>query len=363
MNITGKGNDIPGMSEASEAANPSEAGDDSVCRSCGSSPVVEGYSIPLCHECRQYFTKFPIPKWIKVFSVILLAIMTFSLASFPMSLNAGIAYKRGLRAESNRKYMTAAHEYEKAVEIFPNAFIPRGKLFVAYVKNHQFDKAEEVFRSISGKSTSNESEGKIIDESNESITHLEYFYDINENLYNIINQYSEDSPEILSYKLNEYITQNPDDYWAYYYYAGALFDQEKYNDSKAAYLKAFSLNPDIYEFRLGVAAAYRQTGDFDKAIEECNAVLYENTECVDAYVSLSKIELKQHEYEAALKSATTAYSLDNSNYNAVHALALAYHFNGMSSERDALLDLLKEADPYFYVIVQDIISGKSKLFD
>lgn len=351
--------DIPDSID--DAENPTYA--DLFCKNCGSTDVVQGFSIPLCQECRQRFTKYPIPTAIKIFSAIIIAIMTFSLFSFPESLKAGIAFERGLRAETGKKFITAAKEYEKAVEIFPNSFIACGKLFVAYVKNHQFVEAEEAFNMINGKESSNSDEVRIIDEANAALGYLDQYYNISEGLIDLIGQYSEGSPEIFADKLKEYTSQNHDDYWGLYYYSNILFDLERYDESKAASLKALSMNADIYEIRLAAASAYRQTGEFDKAIEQCNIVLEENVECVDAYAALSKIDLKRHQYEDALGTALHAYSLDNNNYNAVHTLALAYHFNGMYSDRDSFMTLLKQTDQDYYNYTMDIIEGRSRLFD
>lgn len=337
--------------------------DNSICSNCGNSPVVEGYSIPLCQECRQYFTKFPVPKWIKIFAVVILFFMTYSLVSFPKSLNAGIAYERGLRAEGEKKYMTDVREYKKAVEIFPDSFIANGKLFVSSVWNNQFDLASEAFARIEGKESDDSKEIEVIDQANDAMAHLDYYYNISENFINQLNQNAQSELDVLADKLSGYIAQNPTEYWAYFYYANILFDLEKYDQAKTAYLKVLSMQPEIYEFRLGAAAGYRQTGEFDKAIAECNAVLSENTECVDAFASLCKIQIKQHQYEEALQSAMTAYSLDNNNDHAVYTLALSYHFNGMISDRDASMTLLKETGSDYYESIKDIIDGKSRLYD
>jgi tetratricopeptide (TPR) repeat protein len=350
-------------STTSTGTDPDSDADNSVCSSCGQSPVIEGYSIPLCQECRQHFTRFPIPKWIKAFAVVILFFLIYSLVSFPKSLNAGVAYERGLRAEGEKKYMTAAREYEKASEIFPDSFIINGKLFVASVKNNQFGLAEEAFARIEGKESSDSKEIEVIDQANDAMIHLDLYYSISESLIDLFNQYAQSELDDLAEKLSEYIVQNPSEHWAYYYYASILFDLEKYDEAKTAYLKALNMQPDIYEFKLGAAAAYRQTGEFDKAISECNSVLAENAEYVDAYASLCKVHLKQHHYDEALQSATTAYSLDNNSDHAVYTLALAYHFNGMISERDTSMTLLKETVSEYYQAVKDIIDGKSRLYD
>ncbi len=337
--------------------------DGSVCKNCGRSPVVEGYAIPLCRSCRERFIKYPIPPIIKVFSVILLAILVFSLISFPKSLKAGIAYERALRAERDNKYITAAAEYQKVVDIFPNSFIACGKLFVSHVKNYNFEEAENVFSMIEGEESSDSEETGIIDQANTALGFMEDYYSYEEALINIAEQSQNESLESTADKLETYIVQSPDDHWAHYLYGNVLFDLKKYELSKAEYLKAVELKPEFHEFRLGVAAAYRQTGEFDKAIEECNKVLVENAEFPDAIVSLSKIDLKCYRYEDALDKAMTAFEYDSTNTNVIATLAIAYHYNDMTSERDELLNTLKDYDADYYEFVKDVIDGKTDLYN
>ncbi|MEN6314992.1 MAG: tetratricopeptide repeat protein [Clostridiaceae bacterium] len=366
------GDDAAGAGPDAEADATSEAatgddetaGDDGhVCKNCGSPSVLEGYTIPLCSECRQKFMKYPVPKSIKVFSTIMLAIMVFSLLSFSKSLNAGIAYERGLRAEKEAKFNTAVREYKKVTEIFPESFIACGKLFVAYVKNYQLDEAIETFELIEGKESSNSDEVKVIDQANEALGILDAYYNLNQELVDIYNLYTDAPLQTKCEKLKGYVAKYPDDFMGFYTLGDTLFDLEAYEDAKSAYLQSISLRPDLYMLRLGVAAVYRQTGEFEKAIAECNTVLEYNKESAEAYASLSKIDLKRHLYESALQLANKAYEYDGDSINSVYTLTLAYHFNNKTEDRDSCLALLQALDPSYYDYAKSIIDGKSKLYE
>ncbi|HEX2946481.1 MAG TPA: tetratricopeptide repeat protein [Clostridia bacterium] len=339
------------------------ADDESVCRNCGKTPVVEGYSIPLCRECRSHYINYPIPRWIKVFATVVLAVMTYSLVSFPKSLEGGIAYERGNRAESQHMYMTAANQYEKVVNIFPNSFIGWGKLFVTRIKNNQFSEAEEAFSMIKGKESSNDDEVRIIEEANIAIDSLDYYYNVSEELNNLVSRQTNTPPEEFARELSDYTVRNPNDYLGQYLLGNMLFDAKSYEEAKSAYLKAIDLCPQVDEFHLGAAAAYRQTGNFDKALAECNLVLAENAEFVDAHASLAKIYLKQHKYDEALKSAQKAFELNNANPNAAGTLAVAYHYNNMTDDMSETLDILKGLDQDYYNRTKEITDGNSDLYD
>lgn len=336
-------------------------GNELTCSNCGGTPVVQGYSLPLCAKCRDYFTKYPVPGSIKIFALALLVIFIISMLFFPKSLKAGIAYERGLRAENEKKYITAANEYQKAVDIFPNSFIACGKLFVAHVKNYNFEQADAVFAMIEDKESNDSDEVKVIDEANEAIDFLNDYFNISDEL--MLMMQNNESLDTNCEALRDYTIQNPDDFWGHYLYAQALFDLTQYESAKAEYLKAVELKPEIHEFRLGAAAAFRQTGEFDKAIEQCNIVLSENAEFPEAFVSLSKIDLKRKRYSDALKNAEKAFGYDNTNPNTIATLALAYHYNNMDSQCDELMDTLRDYDDYYYEYARDIINGESDLFN
>ena len=53
----------------------------------------------------------------------------------------------------------------------------------------------------------------------------------------------------------------------------ALFEEEKYEASLAAFQEFLEKNPGAYQVRMNIAYCYRELGQFDKAIEESNAVL------------------------------------------------------------------------------------------
>lgn len=346
---------------SNESQNSTFSGNEQTCANCGESPVVEGYSIPLCYRCREHLIKYPVPVPVKIFALIVLLVFTFSMLSFPKSLKAGIAYERGLRAESEKKFIRAANEYQKVVEIFPNSFIACGKLFVTHVKNHNFDQAAEVFAMIEGKESKDSDEIVVIDEANEALEFLDGFFSFSDALYEIVER--NESLESTSKSLKQYVDQNPLDHWGHYYYAQVLFDLKLYEAAKAEYLKAVELKPEIHEFRLGAAAAYRQTGEISKAIEQCNIVLSENAEFPEAFVSLSKIDLKCRRYDDALENAKKAFAYESTNPNAIATLALACHFNKMDDQRDELLNILLDYDKEYYDYAIEIISGESDLFN
>lgn len=334
-----------------------------VCNNCGSLPVVEGYAVPLCSDCRSRFTNYPIPGWLKLLSVVIVAIMVFALIQFPKSISAGVAFERGQRAEKEKRFATAAKEYKKVVDIFPQSFIAKGKLFVAYVRNLQIDEAEKTFDQIKGTKSNNSSEVSIIKEANEAVAILDSYYDVKKELIDLLNQQRNEDLQTSLKKLEEYTQKNPKEFFGFYYLGDTLYDSGKYREAKDAYVKAIQLKPNMPIARLGASAAFRQIGEYENAIAQCNKVLETNQEFAEAYASLCKIDLKRHQFSSALDLAKKAYELNKDSIGVIETMALAYHYNGLTKERDEVVNTLKSMNDPYLSKLQEVFEGKSKIYE
>ncbi len=54
-----------------------------------------------------------------------------------------------------------------------------------------------------------------------------------------------------------------------------LFKEKKYDEALLAFEQFLEKNPKAYQVRLNIADCYREKGEYDKAIEECNKILGE----------------------------------------------------------------------------------------
>jgi hypothetical protein len=90
------------------------------CQLCGK--VAEpGHAAQLCSDCRTTLSKRPFPLWIKLVIILVGLVFLYALAKAPASFVASIAFERGQRAEAAGNFGTAATEYAKAVEQFPES--------------------------------------------------------------------------------------------------------------------------------------------------------------------------------------------------------------------------------------------------
>jgi tetratricopeptide (TPR) repeat protein len=137
-------------------------GDNStICENCGV-PAEPEYELHLCTSCREKLVNRPFPVWIKTSAFIVTAIIIFALTRFSIPFNAYVAFEKGRKAETERKYGLAIEEYLKVFEHFPNSTDVIARLGISYYEDGQISKAIETLVLLEGRSTSN----KLIDEVN-----------------------------------------------------------------------------------------------------------------------------------------------------------------------------------------------------
>jgi Flp pilus assembly protein TadD, contains TPR repeats len=321
---------------------------------------MDEHEMSLCGECRDLLSKRPFPRWIKIVSGILLLIMIFSLIQFPSAIKAGIEYEKGIEAENSKKYITAMNHFKNASVKYPDSTSVQARLFIAYCYNGRITEASRTFNIIKGKKSSDDDMLKQVDTAME-LANAHYGY--SDDLYNMLNQSMGGKTEEIYNKLKDYTQKNPRDALGFLQLGNTLFDLENYKDAGDMYAKALSINPKLYLAHLSMASVYRQTGELDKAVEECNKVLQYNAEDVNAYASLSKIELKRHQYDKALNLALSAYGLDKGNLNVIDNLAIVYHYKNMVKERDEIFNILKQNNYYDIDRTKAIFDGKLKIYD
>lgn len=308
-----------------------------VCLNCNCSAVEWEYKAPLCRECRDKLSNRQIPLWIKAFFGIIFIVTILSLIMFPALLKAGVAYERGVRAENEKKYITAMNEYEKVLDKYPDSTLVLAKLSIAYYENDKIDKAIDAINMIIGQ----EAEEDLIDRIDTIADNIATFYFLNEDLSKILNSPQQEYyTEGLVTQLENYVNERPEDVAGKYYLADALYEFAEFDYAERLIKEVINSKPGFHSAYFFLAAIYREQGKYDEALECCKEVLSMNVENPGAYISMSKIELKRNNDEAALEMAEKAYELDKDNNQAVSNLSLAYHYNGMISERDNMFNIL-----------------------
>ena len=314
--------------------------EEEVCKSCGRREVEAGFQLALCQPCRTQLANRPIPVWIKGTTLVIAALLIYSLAHFPSTLTAGIHYKRGQQAYTDHRNWTAVHEFEQAADRFPDSTKILARLFLAYYHSDQLGKADQVLSRIGGEEAEDEDMANQI---NNVIAEMDRRFYSDDELQNI---YAGTDLELRIDQLQEYIAAHPEKVSAQYYLADSLYDEGQFDEVESTITQLLETEDDFDSANLLLAAAYRETKQYDKATAEVQTVLQRNSESDQAYYALSRIELKEHKDGQGLMDAQKAYDLYPDEGAYIANLALANHYNQHLEERDRLVELLHNRDDF-----------------
>ncbi|HHV30223.1 tetratricopeptide repeat protein [Acetivibrio mesophilus] len=324
-----------------------------------SSPdIKEGYNVDLSGHRRNKPTKRRFPLWIKIFSlIIILAATIFSLIKLTSVVSGTVAFNRGEKASKEKNYITAANEYKKAIEKHSDSTVVLAKLFVAQYYNLQIDEAFATFETISGR----ESDMELVDMVNSIIEKIEtYYYPQDNSFYTTLLTYYDDV-EILVEAITEYLEYYPDDVCATYYLADKKVELKRYDEAEQLMNDVLAKYDDFYFGHLLLAEIYCEKGDYDKSVEYCQKVLADNQQNTAALGNLVRAELKLGDVKKGMELATKTYELDKTNPLSVSNMALAYHYNNMTKERDEMFEQLKNGtyiDNYTINLLTSIFNGE-----
>ncbi|MFZ5989672.1 MAG: hypothetical protein ACOYWZ_21450 [Bacillota bacterium] len=351
-------NNYENQSYDTEVVEPNGDEAQAGCKCCSGPYIEEGYNLELCVNCRDMLAKRPIPVWIKVFSVVILAMLVFTLSRFPSVIQAGVAYERGLAAEKGKNYSTASIEYKKASEKFSDSTLVLAKLCVAQYYNMQIEEAINTFGIIAGRQDSDED---LVEKVNSVIDKIEKYYSPSEEVAKIMQANANAGPEKLQNELEAYLSTHPNDVFVSTYVADKKFEEGKFEEAEKILYRITSSNSDFQSGNLLMAAIYREIKDYDKAIEYCQKILDINAQSTQALGSMARIELKRGNDSKGLSLATKAYNINNNDPYTVANMALAYHFNNMMKERDEMFERFKsfkDIDEYNLNLLTSIFNGE-----
>lgn len=331
-----------------------------VCANCKKHEVEEGYRANLCKSCRESFVKRRIPWHIKGVVLLIILMVIVGITGIDVPLRANINYERGQIAEREKKYVTALNCYNKVAEAYPDSTIVLARTYITQFYNENVKESLQILNKIAGREVEDDA---LVDEINKIVdrTKVLYYYDVEFQQYLEGNQ-DRDLKE-LAEDLSSFCKDYPNNITVVYYYASSLFDLEKYDEARSVMEKIMPGNEDCYSGHLLIAATYRETGNYEKAIEACDRVLNQNAEYVSAISSKARIELKLNNVKSGLALAQKAYKLDENNPYSISTLALAYHYNNMNKERDNMFEAFKkysENDEYNISLLTNIFNGKLK---
>lgn len=335
------------------------------CANCGQ-PAMEGdYPTPLCSDCRESFTRLHIPVWIRIFAGGIAVIFLFSLFTLPRTIGIGIHLERGKRAIKEKKYNTAEKELSKVLEKSPDNVEAVGGLLIAAFYNQDnitFSNQIRKLQQIDPKDVGDELDGALTSAMNRA---EEYFS--NDSLRQFKAEWP-DPEHIPDAAWMNYLRKNGDDRYATIEYANQLFDRKQYHLCDSLVQNALQTDREYIPALMLAASVRREEGDFDGAISFAERVLQVNKESIYGLSSKARTLLWQKKDGQALDLALKGYAINDKDLYVLSTLAMAYHFNGRSADRDAILKTAwKKAenadDSSIVKYAADVIDKKEKFRD
>ncbi|GKX31545.1 hypothetical protein SH1V18_40250 [Vallitalea longa] len=310
------------------------------CENCGSSVTEDGYKTKLCPSCRYKLSKRPLPKSIKIFLGIIMVLIVYSFMRLPNSMKGVLAYEKGKKAESQKKYVTALKQYQIADKEYDLTDI-KAKIIVAEFYNGNYITANDLLCDLEGEIIEDKS---LYDQLLNISTYINEIYYYTDDLYNLMNEISSQSNDIKIERLTEYINTNPFNIETAITLAGLYYTEDNLEQSKKYMQMVLDQYPD-YQYALEALASYEtELENYDTAAKICDQLFNINSESLGAYVTYADIELRKSNDKKALEYVEKAYNLDPVNSSVLNMMIITYQVNKMYEERDDLLEEIEKMD-------------------
>lgn len=334
---------------------PDENPDDNGCEQCGAPDILHGYPTPLCNACRQGFIRYPVPLLIKVFGGAILLVVIYCCFSFPADLSLGLHIHRGKKAEEQKKFLTAQREFTRAASRKPEDIEIQCHLALAAFNNMDLSAFSVIAEKLVGKSIENDQLYKKVDDAMAKFNS----YVPKDSMIEMMKAHRNNIPD-QSFK--KYLHNHPDDLYAHFSYASILFDQNRFSPCDSILKNVLKIDAGYFPALRLMASLKREMNDYDSADKYCDDLLNINNEAGYAIASKARTRLKQKKDSEGLKLALQSVETDQLDPYNTATLILAYHFNGETEKRDALITACKSADneatKEFVAYATDVISGK-----
>jgi hypothetical protein len=325
------------------------------CAQCGNPEYVEGHATRLCASCRQSLIKFPIPLWVKLFGAAIVLLMVVALVLSPNNFTAAIALSRAQRYEKAHLYVSEQKELNKALAIVPGSKQAQAHMAIASFYNADMVTYGDMMNNLVGKEFE---DAELLRELNNLSAYAKDYYPT-DTLNKLYEQYKNGIPDTT---YQHYIQQHPEDVFAQYAYASTVFNKENYGKSDTLLAEILKITPHHVYALFMQSIAKRELGQLEASVACCNKMLQENPQQVMALSSKARTLLKQGRFKDGLNMAVKAKQLDSSFYYNEATLALAYHLNKQTRQRDAIMKHARQDSTLagYMQYANEVISGKKK---
>jgi tetratricopeptide (TPR) repeat protein len=164
-------------------------------------------------------------------------------------------------------------------------------------------------------------------------------------------------------ELNGYVIEYTRDDLAWTILGNAYEDSDRIDEAQSAYDRALEINPHRFEAITGTGILHRKRGEYEQAMKAYQRALAIDPNYAQAYSSMTVIALKQYEDSMALEYAGRGYELDKTDPTTAANLAVAYHYNGDTENRDRMTRIAEQLGYANVDALRRIYSGELTVRD
>ncbi len=332
--------------------------DKNKCIACGS-PYITNGNMSLCAECREHYINFPIPNKIKIAAAVIILIVIFSLITFPTQINSVASLLKAKKAIEQKEFVTADKHLTKYLSKYPEHTEANAYMLISSYYNNDIEKLSKTYQILLDKKIEDEDLFKQLD----TVMQLAIINFESDSLISYVKKM--DSTISIKNKLISYLHVNPTDLSASYFLANAYLSDKDYLGAERLFDSLHHEYPNSIEFLDGLVSVKRLLKKNDEALHLCNQALLINKQFVSIIAQKARTLIAMNKDAASLLLSQKAVALKPKDTYALTTLAIAYHYNNNTNERNKIMSSLKgnmTAQDSFYVnMAKDIFSGKDKL--
>jgi tetratricopeptide (TPR) repeat protein len=297
--------------------------DNTLCASCHTNKAEEGHKVKLCAACRVRYINYPIPKWIKIFALGIVAVIILSLVRTQMYIAAAIHLGKGENAIEQSRFVTAQKEIAQVLQKFPNDLTANADMIIAGSYNLDFKAVGVAFNKISDKTIDDED---LVKRTTDALSFFGENTPKDTAMARKITAAQNDREELL--QLEKQVDTVANDPAIKGYIANCLFGLKDYTSVEHIMDSVLKEQPDFMGGLRLMSATKRETGQYDDALAYCDKMLDINKEDLYAISQKAKIELKRKNDSQAALYAREVMNIDSTSDSALEAVAMVDYFAG-----------------------------------
>jgi len=336
-----------------------------LCKACGQWVIdrSESSNSVLCHVCREKAIRFPVPKMLLLFFIIIAVIWGATNLHFPEVLECYRIYENSLVQANTGEIENALDNLNSIIELYPNSIPISIRMIDISMNGGYYDFAGYLINTYIADKKVDEDIAEKLNQYVERINRYYMSYEAIEEMESNLD--SELSQEELLSERRDYIQEllnDPVQDKALLYYFLAV-NSEDINEMKSNLEKCISIDDTMFDARVQYANILRRQGDFEGAERYLKEVLTENKYDSGAIRGLAIIRLLAGDKEEGLDLAYKAIEINPEGLYIFETYLIALNENKKDSEADAKIQEYLANGSELDEDTQNYLEGKLSLHD